>query len=80
MVATFFVNCNNSLGGTFAQGPKFKYIFPFAIIIGELLVGISSKEASPFPFDLPLPFFIEVTIIFFFLNSTAAAFGSEAEI
>jgi len=46
---------------------------PLAIIIGALLNGMSSKDGGPLVSDLPLPFLIEVTIIFFFLSSTAAA-------
>ena len=65
IVATFFVNCRSSFGGTVAQGPKFKYIFPLAIIIGALLIGTSSNDVDLFIRCFPLPFFIDVTIIFF---------------
>ena len=50
------------------------------MIIGALLIGISSNDAGPLVSDFPLPFLIDVTMIFFFLNSTAADFGSDAEI
>ena len=40
---------------------------PFEIIIGALLIGISSNEGPSLLSDFPLPFLIDVTIIFFFL-------------